>query len=335
MLPEIEPKQPLHVRSLNSIRQHPWLATIALVTAMGGAAKAGYELDSYMGESGTTQLLEPLKPTKQPVNVDNELIVINWNMHGEIKYKERRDDLAKLVETEKPDVLLLQETTAADPERLQRLFKKASVYFMLADKKQEIASGGFGQTMVVLGQYGLKKLPTKSLSGKSTLATVTSTTEGLIKDVAQGDGDMENAREAMRENRVIGGLVLKGWDGYKLQDIQVMTTHIGGQKDVQSHQYPDALNYLKDRRKKEVPSVVCGDFNTRPDPAIDDLKNAGYYADKTEPTAVDRYNNPMTIDFCATDAAGKLGLTETTVLKKYTTDHSALKFKVKIKAPNQ
>lgn len=311
-IPKLPP--PEHTGFFRSHRR-----TLAIIGGIGviAAGAVGYnEARDYFSSSGTLAISNPADP--RPADIDENHIVGSWNMHNETA--SRLDEIREFAETNKIDVLALQEVNKEDFELLKSEFENGwFLRYVLADTKQEVDAGGFGN--VLMSRQKPEDVETLSIEGDSFNDTVTSTVASATKDVVSLSQDFPKAREVMRENRAAIAFTVQAYDGNQLKDIRVITTHIAGQLDVHSEQLQKLITFAKKNTKQDQPTILCGDLNGLKREIIPTFARIGYITPVTGPTLV---SQRKTIDYCPYYEAGVLGLPEVTVSQKYKTDHHAI-----------
>ncbi|MGI9027951.1 MAG: endonuclease/exonuclease/phosphatase family protein [Candidatus Saccharimonadales bacterium] len=293
-----------------------WLAVAGAMaaTALGGVVY--HEVGDYFDKSGIVTSSDPIDP--QPADIDSIHAVGSWNMHNETA--ERLNEIKYFAASNQLDVVALQEVNAEDFDLLKTEFQDNwYLRYVLADTKQEVTSGGFGN--VLMSRQQPKDVTTLSIEGDSFDDTLTTTVASASKDIVALDSSFKNSREAMVENRAAIAFTVQAYDGNQLRDIRVMTAHIAGKRAVHGAQLQKIVEFVKENTKEDRPTVVCGDLNGIKRTVIPAFAKIGFITPITGPTAVRQHK---TLDYCSYSEAGVIGLPEVTISQKYTTDHHAI-----------
>jgi len=140
------------------IGRRAFLAAAAAGVLLTGAI----QMAGYLDRSGEYIVVPPAQ--EQTDTSDTQYRVGSWNMHNETSV--RISDLQSFARKEELDAIMLQEVNRSDIQRLEQGFPNWGITYVLADTKQELQWGGFGNAILTRGQKP-REVKTRSFSGKS------------------------------------------------------------------------------------------------------------------------------------------------------------------------
>jgi len=270
------------------LRRWGTLGSLALTGLVNGG---WHHLD---GKAGNLQHIEPALESIQ--RIDNQLNIVSFNVHG--RAYSRSTELVKLFEGNDLDALLLQEVRQNDVEPLSAAFYNKHLVYVLADGKQDAASGGLGN-MIITSQRP-EEISTRSFSGNSLGDTILRSARGIANDVKKqlsGEGGgLRNFRAGLQEDRAAVAVTIKARVRDELKDIRIITSHISpSHQSSHQRQFPQLMDYVKENTKDNQVTVVCADLNVRPDKVQPEMEPLGYSTKRTGPTSL---TTGKVIDYC-------------------------------------
>jgi len=303
--------EPPHTPQNNRYKR--WTRNVALGFAALAATGVTYRLLDRSGQ------YEHFLPTiNRPVEIDNVERIISWNVAGQAA--ERADQIRTLATGYgNADAIALQEVDTADAERLHRDFPAWHIIYALADQKQHITQGGYGN--VLMTRQSPSDIKTRSLAGKSFINSAVGAVAGLPSDAANFDISFTATKEGWQERRVALAESTEVISGDKLETIKIINTHISGSDSVHKHQLRDAMDFIKDNIQTDQPLVACGDFNAQ----LPEITSAFAKIGMVTPTK-EGLNDDYNGDFCGYYMANETTLPQVYVLGDFKTDHYPLEF---------
>lgn len=278
-------------------------AVLAMSAATAAASAAGL---SYLNKSGDLKVAHATAHSfEEP---DNNLRVVSWNMHNQAIA--RIDEIKELIESENPDVIMLQEVNAEDANLLHYALPEWNIAFGLADTKQEFLKGGFGD--VIMTRQEIKSAKSFRIKGDSAITYIGATILGAGADAVHLDPSLKESKSKEKENREALVATIEVPVGDQSEGV-FATSHITNHASSNPAQLKKLLTIIKGS------AVFCGDLNASPSEVIWDFIDSKFRVPKTGHTSV---NDPVTIDYCAGSRSAGLGTTK--ILKQFKTDHYAI-----------
>jgi exonuclease III len=303
--------------------------SLATCMAVGTLAVfGGTNIYNRIEEAGSGKVIHAAEPVT--VHPDQDLQMCSLNMHDETANK--LGMLTKMISKEDCDPIALQEVNKDDMDLLGSFFPEFNIVTVVADAiKQQPKNGGYGNVLMTRQQpRDIKRL---SIKGTPLDKGLLAAAGKILPNITVAEA-WASASTALQEDRGAVAMTIKVDDVGKDKDLRVITSHIAGlningQPDFNlwkqhNEQFAKLLGFIKDNTEKGRPTVFCGDLNASKEEVVPAFANLGYVVptDGVEETLVD---TGEVIDHCAVYEAGILGLGQVEVLKKYKTDHYALK----------
>jgi len=290
-----------------------WLRNGGLgITALAAMGVGAWK---YFDQSGKYEHFPP--SLNQPAQIDNTERIISWNMEG--RAAKRHKQIAALAMRYNADVIALQEVDTTDATRLHHDFPAWDVVYALADQKQHITQGGYGN--VLMTRQGPTDIKTRSFAGTSLVDSTVGTVTGLSADVTHLNAAFTATKNGWQERRVALAETTKVISGSKLENFRVVDVHISGNKSVHSRQLGQAMDFIKSNLKGGQPMAACGDFNSRNAEITGAFARIGVITPTKQGIHSD-YNG----DFCGYYMGDETTLAHVTVLNDFRTDHYPLEF---------
>jgi endonuclease/exonuclease/phosphatase family metal-dependent hydrolase len=290
---------------------------LSAIAAMGAGAW------KYLDKSGGYEHFAPT--VHKTIPIDNVERIISWNMEGHAakRYKQIRTLAARY----SADIIALQEVDTADANKLHRDLPAWHIVYALADQKQHLAQGGYGN--MLLTRQAPTDIKTRSFDGTSLVDSAIGTLKGITADVASMDTSFTAAKDGWQERRVALAETTKILSGDQLVDIRAIDIHISGNSSVHDRQLSQSMDFIKDNIESGRPTVACGDFNAQPA----EVTSAFVNMKMVTPTKVG-INNYYNGDYCGYYMAGdKTTLAHVAVLNDFKTDHYPLEFSWEFQGP--
>jgi endonuclease/exonuclease/phosphatase family metal-dependent hydrolase len=307
------------------LRKKLLLGAVALVTAAGAAFAVIQPFD----KTGKVSSYEPANPL--PPNIDDTFRVASWNMHSDTT--EHVGKIKEIIKEYDTDVMALQEVQPEEVQKLAGNFPRWHLSYVIADGRSKPAGGG-NHANVLMTRQPPQDVKAVKIEGSGNVESVWERLEGFVIDAASArdyvSGDPEqaeneepdieslkNTRNKVQEHRAALAVTIKAGKQDK-RDVRIITGHIAGLKTVHDGQREQLIKFIKDNDKDGRPTVFCGDLNASQREIIPKFARlGGFIVDRTSSTS----DSGKTLDYCAYNEAGFLGLGDTKVLKKYMTDH--------------
>lgn len=281
----------------------------AAVISLGFAAYQSYD------KSGEVVSYGPIE--KGAELIDNKFNILNWNMHNETS--EKYDEIKEIVENYDVDVATLQEVSARDAKGLHRQFPTAQVKFAMADAKAKVLEGGFGN--VIMSFQEQRDVSSVAIKGNSVSDAAVKTAGGLVIDAVNLDTSLQKTKDATQEDRSALASTVRVQKANELQDVRVVTGHIGSpDPKLHDQQYAAFRSFVEKNIDDDQAVIMCADINKPPSIVVPDYLNTGIYIHETKrPTSI----TGATIDHCGYRPGGVIDYGEVRVLPNHT-DHYAL-----------
>jgi exonuclease III len=303
--------------------------SLATYMAVGTVAIfGGANVYNRIEEAGSGKVIHAAEPVT--VHPNQDLRMCSLNMHDETA--NRLGMLAKMIKQEDCDPIALQEVNKDDMDLLGQYFPEFNIVTVVADAiKQQLNNGGYGN--VLMTRQEPKDVKRISIKGTPLDKGLLSAAGKILPNITVADA-WASAGKALQEDRGAVAMTIKVDDDGKEKDLRVITSHIAGfningQPDFNlwkqhNEQLAKLLGFIKDNTQEARPTVFCGDLNASKEEVVPAFANIGYVVptDGVEETLVD---TGEVIDHCAVHDAGVLGLGQVEVLKRFKTDHYALK----------
>lgn len=295
-----------------------WLVLRKRAVMFGTAALASLGVAwKYMNQPENA---EHFLPTVHRVaTVDNIQKFGSWNMHGEAA--ERTQQIRQLARSQDLDALALQEVSQSDVAPIEQAMPEWHIVYKLADKKQHILEGGYGN--MILTRQPPRDIQSRTFKGTSLGTTATRTVAGAGEDLIDGNANLANTRNGLQENRAAVAETIRLYSSGKLIDVRLATAHLAGHLDPHLHQrqLSGLLAFLKENTKPDRPTIFMGDLNAGSTEVIPAFASIGFVSPDTGGTSV---TSGRTIDHVAYYVSDGLGLAKVSVLKNPKTDHYPL-----------
>lgn len=303
----------------SNLRKKFLVGAVALA-AVGGALVVAQPFDKT-GKVGSYKPANPLPPEN-----DDLPSMASWNMHSETT--DHLGDIEKIIKKEGADVMALQEVHPGQLKDLKDNFPRWYLSYVIADGRSKPAGGG-NHANVLMTRQKPRDVKAAKIEGSGNIESVWERVEGFVIDAASARDyisekdkkpdieSLKNTRDKVQEHRTVLAVTIKvGKQDRK--DVRVMTGHIAGHRSVHAGQFNQLIEIIKDEDKDGRPTVFCGDINASPREVIPRFARlGGFIVDRTPSTS----DSGKTLDYCAYNEAGFLGLGNTRVLKEYMTDH--------------
>jgi exonuclease III len=302
------------------------LATYAAIGTL--AVFGGTNIYNRIEEAGTGKIIHAAEPVT--VHPTQELSMCSLNMHDETASK--LNMLAKMIKQEDCDPVALQEVNKHDMDLLGTYFPEFNITTVVADAiKQQPNKGGYGNVLMTRQEpRDIKRL---SIKGTPLDKGVLAAAGKLLPNITAANA-WASASEALQEDRGAEAMTISVEENGKKEDLRVITSHIAGfhingQPDINlwkqhKEQFARLLTFIKDNTEKDRPTVFCGDLNAVNEEVVPAFANISFVV-PTEGVDETLVDTGEVIDHCAVYDAGVLGLGQVSVLKRFKTDHYALK----------
>lgn len=304
MKAEVEPKT----------EKKRWLGKKWSKVAALGAAVVSFAAYQNYDRSGEVTSYDPIKEGN--VLIDNRFNVLTWNMHNETS--DKYSELAQIITEKEVDVVALQEVSAKDAKGLHRYFPAAYIRFAMADAKTKLFDGGYGN--VLMSFQEMHDTTSVSIEGNEVSEAAMKIAGGVLTDVSSFDTSFPRTSDATQEDRTAMATTVKVQSGNDLEDIRLITSHIGSaDRDLHAKQMDELMDFVDENNSEDRPTIFCGDLNYGQDKVIPRFIDQGLYVHQTPAT------NPkgLTIDYCGFSPGGVLSSGSVEVLPNVT-DHYAL-----------
>jgi exonuclease III len=303
--------------------------SLATFTAIGAfAIFGGANIYNRIEGAGSGKVIHAAEPIT--VHPNQDLRMCSLNMHDETATK--LGMLANMIAKEDCDPIALQEVNKDDMDLLGSYFPEFNIVTVVADAiKQQANKGGYGNVLMTRQEpRDVKRL---SIKGTPLDKGLMAAAGKILPNITTADA-WASAGTALQEDRGAVAMTIKEDNDGEEKDLRVITSHIAGYKindqpdfnlwKQHNEQFAELLAFIKDNTEEGRPTVFCGDLNASKEEVVPAFANIGYVVptDGVEETLVD---TGRVIDYCAVYDAGVLGLGQVDVLKKYNTDHYALK----------
>src|SRR5581483_5597493 len=296
--------------------QHNSRSRLGTLALAGLATIAGLGLTAwkFLDNSGK---YEHFKPTiERPVQIDGSEHIISWNIAGQAARRQKQ--IRTLAKRYNADVVMLQEVDTDDAARLHHDFPSWHIIYALADQKQHVTQGGYGN--VIMTRQEPTDIKTRSFSGTSFVDSTVGTITGFTADVANLDTALTATKNGWQERRVAVAETTKVLSQDKLTDIRTVDVHISGNSSVHTRQLSEAMDFIKSNLNPAEPLVTCGDFNTKPPAEV----TAAFARIGMITPVKQGINSDYNGDYCAYYIADEPTLARVRVLNDFKTDHYPL-----------
>ncbi len=222
---------------LNRFNKRRYLSTALAIISFGGSY-AGY---STINDKHGRHVNFPAKTANKNVS-DGSVKILFENIHDNPKF-------SKVVKLIKPTIFLAVEVDGNSAVNLHHRLPKYTADWDQADNVDHIFKGGYGNDIFTkIKPHNYKH---RSISGNTGL--LSSMYNIIFKGV--------NVSDSRQENRDIQYEQIEISRHGKATMLQLLNTHISGNKDVHSGQLENVMKDIKDMTINQYPAALCGDFN--------------------------------------------------------------------------
>jgi hypothetical protein len=292
----------------NRFRGLPHLQRLACEAAVCLTAGLSVFAGAWDSLDGSGQY-EHFYPSKQQVDpITNQVTILSENEHGIAAQK--APALRRAINRYHANYVLLQEVTTDDAAKLHRDFPSWHVLYVLADRREHYADGGYGNVMMSL--QGPHQVTTKTIPGISETQTATRLLEAGPADAASGAFSFT----AWQENRAAIAMTTQATYGDKTIDIRIIDGHISDKQVTHKQQLREFTSFIGHNTKPGRPTFVCADFNGRKHEIHQALAKYGFVTPKKHST-----RNTHNGDFCAINTGGLAATMHVEMITDFHTDH--------------
>ena len=309
-----------------NLLSHPrrWAASGMLVAALTG----GYD---YLNQDRADIAFGPKEAPK--TQTLDTLKVATLNVH-KLTAEQIGGSLIYLIKHYDLDALGAQEVTTDAAKKLGPMLAKQGIYgrYDEADNRQNPDSGGNG--IMILSRDKPSDYHHHLFKGNSNAefaagtafgagrdaAIVTSTSAWALLSLAGSvvgldkshpNTSFKHSREGLVENRNAIAETLDTNIGAGHLKWRFITAHLANRRGtrIDDEQYADFYKFLGDLSKKDIPAVICADWNKNPSKVQTDLTDRRYGLVSFKPGSVSTTIKQRShIDQCAVFSDGKLGI---------------------------